>query len=136
MKTKIGRYALGHEFVELFLDSDLNGGNFDFPDHAANSPMGVITVGSDQTWAGVHEVLLHEVVEYALARHRVRFKMCHKYNGDCAAFLFSFDHPIFASVIADASWFVTGCYSNLKKAHASQRRPKPKKAPKKKPKRA
>lgn len=108
----IGTFLLGSEFVELFAWVGQTGGEFWLcPDKRYPAR---IKVGLEyDSWPECVSVLLHEVMEFSLVRHRVRFARCSKYNNDHSDYLFSFDHPQFASVCSDVGGFVTEALPKL-----------------------
>ena len=112
----IGTFLLGYEHVSLFAWVGETGGAFSFcPDerHPARIKVGL----EYDSWQECVSVLLHEVFEFSMARHRVRYERSGKYNHDHSDYLFCFDHPQFSSICSDAGGFITQALPKLATAY-------------------
>lgn len=108
----IGIYALGHENVQLVALPDDTGGEFYFcPDETS---LGRIKVGiANSNWENVVAILLHETLEYAMDRHRVRYRVTENLSSDHASYLFVLNHCDFTEIVARVSSFVTPALPRL-----------------------
>ena len=111
-QKRLGVFPLGHENVELVAILDDGGGAFYFaPDR--ESP-GRIKVGLGyKHWDQVVATLLHETMEYAMDRHKLRYEKTQNLCNDHAGYLFVMDHCAFSEVCACVASFVVPALPKL-----------------------
>jgi hypothetical protein len=111
----IGTFPLGHENVDLFaLPKESGGYFFCRPDDTSRAR---IKVGLDGEWEQVVEVLLHEVLEMAMARAGCRFQPCGNIAFGSDRYHFSLDHNQFSEVCGAVAMFMTPALPKLMVAY-------------------
>lgn len=112
MKQKIvGSYLLGNEYVELVLREDTGGEFYLTPEdgHIAR-----IKVGADYPdWGDVVRTLLHEAMELATARIKVRYFPQDDHGGDTHNYLFVMSHGDYADVCGRVAGFLVAALPDL-----------------------
>jgi hypothetical protein len=88
MKKLVGVYQLGFRNVELFADTEEDGG------HVSLNPGKIteIVVGIHMPWADCIGTLLHEVYECVLVDMSTRYKQMPSYSFDSSDFIFLLTH--------------------------------------------
>lgn len=106
MRQKIvGVFRLGDEFCELVLREG-TGGEFYFTPGDGHVPR--IEIGGDyDSWGRVVNCLVHESVEFSLARLKCRFLSQDDNGDDAHGYLFVASHPDFSDACARAAIFIT-----------------------------
>lgn len=100
----LGQFELGYESVQLVARDD-TGGEFHLCSPRTNT--GVITIGVDQDdFESVVAVLMHEAVEFSIARRGCRFLDSNDMGEDHAGYLFVMNHPQFSDIIAKSASFI------------------------------
>ncbi len=115
MKQKIvGTYKIGGEYCELVLRDGDGGEFYSLPEHG-HVPR--IKVGADyQDWDRIVSVLLHETMEFSLARIKCRFYPEDDFGGDTHAYIFIMSHPDFSDACARTAEFMTCALPDLARA--------------------
>jgi hypothetical protein len=121
MKQRIvGTYSLGAEYCELVLRED-RGGEFYFQPEDGHIPR--IKIGADYaSWAEVVSVLLHETLEFCLARIKARFSPADDWGKDVHAYVFLLAHPDFSDICGRAAGFVVAALPDLSTAWKAWKR--------------
>ncbi len=117
----VGTFYVGHEQVQLVLREG-DGGEFWVTPERGSLPR--IKIGADGEWKQVITRLLHEVLEFVLARSHARFEPSEDLSRDHAAYLFVLDHPTFSDWCARVSDFLSDAVPKLSAAWAEWKRPR------------
>jgi hypothetical protein len=114
MKKTVGIYDLGLHAVKLILDFSKEGGHFttDSKEHICE-----ITVGANQRWEYVMQVLMHEAFELSLLEVRGRFRYTPDNAGSSDSYVFHFDHNQFSEAAARVGTFVSECLPAMGKVY-------------------
>lgn len=119
----IGVFQIGHENVQLVAMLDNGDGEFYFCPESES--LGRIKVGiANSNWENVVAMLLHETLEYAMDRQRVRYRITENLSRDHASYLFNFNHCQFTEIVACVSSFVTPALPRLAEAWAKRHKKK------------
>lgn len=130
-RTKVGQYDLGTRRVNLFIDTDDQGGHFLTKD----SPHGMaeITVGlKNNRWGMIVSILLHEALEFQFMETGSRYIPNPDYACANDGYAFFMDHNGFSQAVTRTGEFLADVLTDLIKAvRAARKKPKkPKKRPK------
>lgn len=114
MKQKIiGVYQAGYTQIQLVAMEGI-GGEFYYIPEEGSLPR--IKIGVDyDTFAEVHEALLHEILEFLLSITYTRYESTHTINRGHDKYIFMFTHPQFTEVVKNASEFLCAVHKPLKK---------------------
>ncbi len=111
----VGTFPMCSEYCELVLRED-KGGEFYCMPEEGHVPR--IKVGADYSaWGDVVEVILHEVMEFALARLKCRFEAADDFGMDLHGYLFIAQHKEFSDACARAAEFLVAALPAAKKAY-------------------
>ena len=115
MKQRIvGIYNIGFEQAQLVLREG-DGGEFYLCPDVGRVPQ--IAIGADQElWQDVVDVLVHEVVEFAMLREGCRYSPAPDHAKDHGSYLFVMTHSQFSSVAAKSGGYLTAALPDLAKA--------------------
>lgn len=115
MRQKIvGTYHIGDVSVQVVLRE---GGGADTFVHPGDIPNPRIKIGADvDTWGEVLGALVHEAVEYCMARLRVRFQRADSEHWDSTSYVFIFNHEQFSDISRRVGDFEARCLPDLLKA--------------------
>jgi len=123
-QIKVGTFPLGHENVELYAIPSADGGCFYF--QPADNSLPRIKIGLDyDRWDQVVSVLLHETMEFLMARLLNRYEQTGVY-GDHASYLFMFTHCQFSDLCQRQAKFVAAALPEVA-AHWNKLKAKKKK---------
>lgn len=114
----LGTLPLGYELVQLVARGDTGG---EFHLCSPRTKGGVITIGVEhEDFSEVVGTLLHEAIEYSLARMGCRYVDSNDMGHDHAAYVFMMTHPQFSDALAKSATFVEPAIPLLRKASASR----------------
>ena len=109
----IGTYYSGYEQVELVLREGLGAEFYFCPE---NKHVARIKVGVDQyEWWQVINALMHEILEFNLARLSGRFYQTEYVCKDTGAFTFMFGHGTFTEATARSAEYMADALPELEK---------------------
>jgi hypothetical protein len=122
MKTKVkkrihvGTYQLGFQWVDLWMDPKLSGGEFvSMPDGSKDRAK--ITVGVEGALWASWGILVHEVSEHILCELHVRFRPTNHYvNSASDLYHFAFNHNQFTELCARLGSFLCECRADFERA--------------------
>ncbi|MEO7099085.1 MAG: hypothetical protein ABI162_06965 [Luteolibacter sp.] len=102
MKKLLGKYVIGYEVIEVYTDTDRDGGLFYLPD--GRNDLGQMVIGLDgPSWPLVLSTLIHEAIEYAAVRQHTRFEPSMDTSKSTGAYRFFMTHEEFTEVLAVAT---------------------------------
>ena len=109
----IGSFPLGHEYIDIAAHNGYDG---EFQSHAGKGKCARISVGiSHKNWHKVVDVLLHELMEYAMWRDGLRYDPDDDVAQDAGAYLFVMRHDQFSNAIAKVGMAAASSHDELKK---------------------
>lgn len=110
----VGSYLLGDEYVELVLREDTGGEFYLTPEdgHIARIKIGAGYLA----WPDVVRTLLHEAMELALARIKVRFYPEDDHGGDTHNYLFILSHGDYSDACGRVAVFLVAALPDLSAA--------------------
>lgn len=115
----IGKWQIGHEYVELLGRQGEYGGSFTAGHseklHKAQTPgLPFIVVGLEEArWRDVCDVLLHETLELALYQQGCRFEPSGSIGKSHASYLFSCTHEQFGEAVSRSAYYITPALPEL-----------------------
>lgn len=121
---KVGRYDLGGNKVELFLDLSTGSGSFN---SFGQDDRPAVIVGTQGGWSQFVEVLVHELAEYALTDIRCRFRPSPDYSQGTDSYTFSCDHRQFSEMAARVGYFLAECLPIASRVFKKYNKKKPRK---------
>lgn len=108
MTRPIGVFKLGIENVRLLVNHQGDGGSFNLhPDQ----DLGTITISlyDGKDWPHTIAVLLHEAMEYAMCRLRLRYTITPGMSRSHADYTFVMNHEQFAEMAEQVGHFMAAC---------------------------
>lgn len=125
----VGTYDIGYEQCELVLQEGYGGSSFFIPEKGS---IPRIKVGAESPrWVGIMQVIMHESIEFALARYGCKYNPSQDISGASEQCVMVMTHAQFTKCIADSAEFISACEGDLEKAWKAWHKP-PKKKPAKK----
>lgn len=110
----VGCYCFGYEDCQLVMREG-DGGEFYFRPERGRCLR--IKIGGDyKEWSQVVRVLLHEVVEAALTKAKVRYAPSEDMSCDSATYLFCFTHSQMSDALGVAASFLVEALPDLSTA--------------------
>lgn len=126
MRKLIGDFFLGHETVQVFVDTTKMGAKAQEPGdwvHNGKIKTGFMVIGiAESRWSVAVENLLHEAFEYVAAKRNARFEPSLAISPDSSNCLFVFDHAVYTQMIAAVAEFVAQCQPGILSAHQKHHR--------------
>lgn len=120
---KVGTYFLGHENVRVALRPGTGGEFFFCPKDKGSA---LIMVGHDQDrWHQIVAVLLHEAIEFKLARQGNRFDPAPITTTSHASYVFMMTHEQMEDMASAVGLFLTDVLPDLAKAWKTVKKKKP-----------
>lgn len=120
-RQKLGRYFMGLQAVDLFVDRDDTGGHIKiWPE---KTQVAALVVGLNQTkWRHVLNTLIHEVMEMTFVQVTGRFSPDPDFAYSHGGYLFVVSHLVFEDAVSRAAAFLDPAIPALRKAFDRMRR--------------
>lgn len=114
---KLGTYPFGYEFVDVWIDPNMRGGEFNSPRKLGDRQQMIIGV-DDAEYGHVLGVTLHEALESTACDLDLRFRRSGQFHGEASdSYHFIMDHRQFSELCARVGYFVWAVQTDLMKAH-------------------
>lgn len=128
MKTKrdskhvVGRFYLGHIWVELRIDPSHSNGSVCFIPFEPEPQITVIEVGTASGYSIAVATLLHEAFECVAANFELRFKAIGNLSGSAANCIFVMTHSQFDEIADRTGHFLARVLPTFRKSFLKHRR--------------
>ena len=125
MKKFIGNYGLGEFPMSLYATEGFSGAVFCAPLDGSKTPTEIHVGLADINFAGVMDVLFHEVIEQECCHLGNRLQRTNDFSRDHSGYIFHLNHSEFANVVTRTVAFAEQCRPDLLRTWREYHKPKP-----------